>query len=169
MGLEFDDAPPESADAKKSESSLLEDVYGSLTDGFKKNAQFDNLTNSVSTTVSELFGNVELFDSAAGVVGDLSNHIGKRAFEKKEDGATTYTVKDGDTLTHIAEDSLKERHKDDPSYKPSPEEVKRQIDAIARANHIEDPNLIRTGDKLAIPSASGHLVKDFSGTVTEVH
>ncbi|HEY9868554.1 MAG TPA: LysM domain-containing protein [Candidatus Obscuribacterales bacterium] len=169
MGLEFDDIVRESADAKNSESSsLLEDVYGSLTDGFKKNQQFEILTNSLSTTVTELFGNLELFDSGAGTLGDFSNRIGKRTFETRTDGATTYTVKDGDTLSHIAEASLKEQHKDDPNYKPTPEEVQRQVDAIARANQIKDKNLIHTGDELVIPSVSGHVVRDFSGTVTEV-
>jgi len=118
------------------------------------------IAGAVEQNVSKLLSDVS--------AGDLSNSVGSRTFDTREDGAMKYTVKDGDNLTRIAEDSLKEQHKDDPNYKPEPEEVKRQIDAIARANKIDDPNLIHTGDELVIPSHDGHVVRDPAGAVTEV-
>lgn len=73
---------------------------------------------------------------------------GDRQFTVKEDGSASYEVKGGDTLWSISQDVLRNKL----GREPNNAELMKQIDDIARASNIADPNLIRAGmDVLTIP------------------
>ncbi len=99
---------------------------------------------------------------------------GKREFEvHPSDGSATYQIKPGDTLSGIARDVIKGRHKDDPNYEPTPQEINEEVKALAKHNNIEDPNLIFAGRKLEIPPDPNHVKPenvdlDEKGRVTDV-
>src|SRR4030095_8571895 len=141
--------PPSVGEFLKKQYEEAPQVAGRIADDYARawsnpGAVIDESVRRAEETISDIGKG----DGAERGLSDFSNSLSRRTFETRPDGATEYTVKAGDTLTRIAEDSLKNQHKDDPNYKPTPEEVKREIDAIARANEIENPNLIHTGDKL---------------------
>lgn len=73
---------------------------------------------------------------------------GDRQFTVKNDGTASYEVKGGDTLWSISQDVLRNKL----GREPSNAELMKQIDDIAKASNIADPNLIRAGmDVLTIP------------------
>lgn len=73
---------------------------------------------------------------------------GDRQFTVQADGSASYEVKSGDTLWSISQDVLRNKLGRDPSNA----ELMKQIDDIAKASNIADPNLIRAGmDVLTVP------------------
>ncbi len=81
---------------------------------------------------------------------------GNRQFAVKSDGSASYEVKGGDTLWSISQDVLRNKL----GREPNNAELTKQIDDIAKASNIANPNLIRAGmDVLTIP-------KDGAGAAT---
>lgn len=110
-------------------------------------------------------GDIDIEIGRAGII----ERWGSRDFAVHEDGTADYTVKRGDTLWEISKDVLRERHKDEPGYRPTREEIEQQVDEIARHNHIEDPDRIDVGQRLEIPRAGeAGVYRDADGRVTRV-
>ncbi len=78
---------------------------------------------------------------------------GKRDFEMKNDESADYKIQRGDTLWSIARDVLKHKHEGEENYKPSPREIRDEVNKIAKENNIANPDKILAGDSL-------HIAKD---------
>ncbi len=72
---------------------------------------------------------------------------GKREFDASPDGSATYTIKRGDTLWSIANDTLSEQL----GRAPKNAEIATHVKDIARENEIENPDMIYAGKELKIP------------------
>lgn len=67
------------------------------------------------------------------------------------DNGKVYTTKAGDTLWSIARDSLSHQNN---GQNPSASDVETQVRAIARENHLTDPNKLGLHSELRIPAES---------------
>ncbi len=63
-------------------------------------------------------------------------------------GSVRYTVRPGDTLSHIA----RQRLRTESGAEPSQRDIHDQVQAIGRANNIRDVNNVRVGREITIPT-----------------
>ena len=75
-----------------------------------------------------------------------------RDLQFRPDGSATYEIQRGDTLREISRDVEVARHPDMSNYRPSGSELDATVQELARHNRIQNPDLIRTGHTLEIPS-----------------
>jgi hypothetical protein len=73
---------------------------------------------------------------------------GERDFRDQGDGSTRYTIRPGDTLSHIARQRLRAETGSEPSLR----DIHEQVQAIGQANRLRDTNNVRVGTELTIPS-----------------
>ena len=78
-----------------------------------------------------------------------------RRFDTANDGRTTYTVQPGDNLWSISKDLLQRQS----SSPPTPQEITRAYQEIARENGIANPNLIHPGEKFVIPESLARMLQ----------
>lgn len=67
----------------------------------------------------------------------------------KADGSMDATVRSGDNLWRIAREALGQGH--EAGYRASNKDVQAAVAAIARDNHLQNPDLIHPGDVIHIP------------------
>ena len=73
---------------------------------------------------------------------------GERDYRDQGDGSARYTIRPGDTLSHIARQRLRAETGSEPSLR----EIHDQVRAIGQANRLRDLNNVRVGTELTIPS-----------------
>ncbi len=87
--------------------------------------------------------------SGLGPSGDFLGMFEQRLRPTEETVASVpYVVKRGDTLWGLCRERLRQD-----GLEPSPQEVLRAVERVARANQLDDPDLIRIGQQLDLSSA----------------
>lgn len=124
-------------------SSITFDIYGSSDTN--KSAWTSAYSSSESTSLLDL-PELQIVDShqASNVVADVEESIAKA---EQTAADNSIDVKAGDTVWALARRALE----GESGVKPSNKEILEMVNAIAALNDMEDPNRIRTGQRLQLP------------------